>query len=83
MNIFKRFEKRVRVRIPSGKSNWHLVKRRPSHHHCGNCRAKLNKARLNTNDLKKLSKTQKRPERIYPELCSNCMREKLKFRVRQ
>ena len=33
-------------------------------------------------DFKKLSKTQRRPERPYPELCSKCMREKIKSKVR-
>jgi large subunit ribosomal protein L34e len=33
-------------------------------------------------EVRKLSKTGRRPERPYPELCSKCMREKIKDKLR-
>jgi large subunit ribosomal protein L34e len=46
------------------------------------CGAKLNRAKLNPTELKKLPKAQRRPERPLPHLCPGCMREEMKKRVR-
>ncbi len=71
-----------KVKTPGGKSIWHFKKRRVSHSICGRCGAKLNRARLNPKELKKTSKVKRRPERPFPELCSKCMREVIKSKVR-
>lgn len=74
--------KKMQVRLPSGRTVVHIKKRRPSAAECGRCGAKLNRARLRQAQLAKLPKTKKRPERPCPELCSKCMREVLKEKVR-
>jgi len=78
----KRTRKRTKVKTPGGKTVWHFKKRRVSHAICGRCGAKLNRSRLNPTELRKISKVKRRPERPFPELCSRCMREVLKSKVR-
>lgn len=72
---------RTKKKTPSGVTKWVVKKRRPSHQKC-KCGAKLNKARLNPAQINKLTKTKKRPSRPLPELCSKCMRAKMKARLR-
>lgn len=74
--------KRRQVRLPGGRTVVQYRKKKPSCHKCGECGVKLNRARLNTLKMSKLSKSQRRPERPYPELCSRCMRERFKKMVR-
>lgn len=77
-----RARKKVKVRTPGGKTVVHIKAKRPNYHHCYSCGAKLNKARLLPIEAKKISKVQRRPERPLPELCSRCMREVFRRRVR-
>ena len=77
--IIPRSTKRYKVKTPGGKTVIHLKKRKPSYAICKKCGAKLNRPKLN---VKKLPKTKKRPERPFPELCSKCMREYFKEKVR-
>ena len=77
-----RTKKRVKVRTPGGKLVWKFKKRKPSHTKCGKCGKKLNRLRLSPDQFKKLCRTERRPERPFPELCPRCMREELKKRVR-
>lgn len=72
---------RKTVRTPGGITKWVVMKRRSSHAKC-KCGAKLNRARLNPAQVGKLTKTEKRPTRPYPELCSKCMRAKIKSMVK-
>ena len=74
--------KRVKKKTPSGVTKWVVKKKRPSHAKCGICGEKLNRARLTRVQIKKLTKTQRRPSRPYPELCSKCMRLKIKSMVK-
>jgi len=74
--------KRVKIKTSGGKTVIHFKKRKPSYAVCKNCGAKLNKPKLSVKQLKNLPKTKKRPERPFPELCSKCMREYFKSKVR-
>jgi len=74
--------KRYKVKTPGGKNVTHFKKRRPSYFKCKKCGAKLNRPKLSVKELKRLPKTKKRPQRPFSELCSKCMREYFKDRVR-
>ena len=74
--------KRRQVRLPGGKTKVQYKKKRPAYQKCGECGFKLNRSKLDPTKLGKISKSQRRPERPYPELCSRCMRMKMKERVR-
>ncbi len=74
--------KRRQKKMPGGKTKVQYKKKKVSYHKCGNCGAKLNRKRLDILMIKKVSKTKKRAERPYPELCSNCMRQKFKRMIR-
>lgn len=80
--IVPRSTKRFKVKTPGGKTVIHFKRRRPSYGTCKNCGKKLNRAKLDISEIRKLSKTEKRPERPFPELCSRCMREYFKEKVR-
>lgn len=79
---------RTRARIkrkivtPGGRTVIHIKKKKPSYAKCGICGAKLNRAKLDPTQLKKLPKVQHRPERPLPHLCPSCMREEMKKMVR-
>lgn len=77
----RRFHKRIKVKTPGGKTVQHFKKIRASYQRCGNCGAKLNVARLDSNEIREFPKSKRRPERPYPNLCSGCMREVFKQRV--
>lgn len=68
--------RRVYVRTPGGKLVIHYKKRKPKIPHCSKCGAVLKGVpRERPYKLKKLAKTQRRPERPYGGvLCSRCMR---------
>lgn len=70
------------VKTPGNRSKIQFRKKRPAYHTCGSCGKKMTRARLCVSKFRKLSKTQRRPERPYPELCSKCMRLKIKERLR-
>jgi large subunit ribosomal protein L34e len=81
MKRFQRTSKKMKKKTPGGKTGVYFKKKKPSHHKC-KCKAKLNRAKLTPNQLKKLPKVKRRPERPYPEMCSGCMRQMLKESVR-
>lgn len=76
--------RRERLRTPGGKNILRHIKKKPGKAHCANCGKILSGvARGSKTYVKKLSKTQRRPERPYAGmLCSKCMREKIKLKVR-
>jgi len=74
--------KRFYVRTPGKRTVLHFRQKKTSHATCGSCCKKLNRPRLTSMEVRKLSKSSRRPERPYPELCSKCMREKIKSRLR-
>jgi len=78
MKRSQRSQLRVMVRTPGGSTVYRFKERRTGHPTCGVCGCKLNRARLNRIQISKLSKVQKRPSRPYPELCTRCMRSKIK-----
>jgi len=80
--IVTRSKKRYKVKTPGGKNVTHFRKKKPSYDRCKKCGAKLNRPKLSVKELKRLPKTKKRPERPFPELCSKCMREYFKEKVR-
>ena len=75
--------KKSKKLTPGGKNVTRFRKKKVAHHKCGKCAGKLNRARLRPTQMKKIAKTKKRPERPLPELCSSCMRETLKAKVRK
>lgn len=83
-NKRSRTYRRSQVRMPGGENKVVYTLRKPKVAKCGNCNAVLHGApRLRPNDLKKIAKTEKRPERPYGGvLCSSCARQKIKLMVR-
>lgn len=73
--------KKTRVRAPSG-TVMRFRRKNPNYMQCGKCGAKMVRKRLRPASAAKLSKTQKRPERPLPHLCSRCMRERIKMKAR-
>ncbi len=75
--------KRIKVRVPGGESRIHYKERAPSKAKCAGCKAEL-KGTPNKRVplMKKLSKTEKRPERPFGGYyCSKCMREHLRKKL--
>lgn len=60
-------------------------KKRSAKHHCARCGRELHGVpRMLEADMKKFSKTQKRPERIFGGYyCANCTREILREKARK
>ncbi len=73
---------KTKVTTPGGRTVIHFKVGKPQYAHCGNCGTKLNRAKLNPNEIKKLTKVQRRPERPLPGLCPSCMRSQMKSMVR-
>ena len=69
--------RRVYVKTPGGKTIIHYRRRKPGKPQCAECGDVLKGvARGITAEIKKLSKTEKRPERPYGgNLCSKCSRK--------
>jgi len=80
--IIPKSTKKYKVKTPGGRTVAHFKKRKSSYARCKKCGAKLNRPKLSVEQLKRLPKTKKRPERPFPELCSKCMREHFKEKVR-
>ncbi|HDJ96552.1 MAG TPA: 50S ribosomal protein L34e [Candidatus Aenigmarchaeota archaeon] len=80
-----RKRRRVKVRTPSGRVVIRYERRKPSIAKCARCGKPLHGVpRLIPSKLRKLPKTKKRPERPYGGyLCSKCMREVIKEKVRK
>ena len=74
--------RKVKVKTPGGETAISLRRRKPNYAKCKNCGSKLNRPKLSIKQLKNLPKTKKRPERPFPELCSRCMRDYFKNKVR-
>jgi large subunit ribosomal protein L34e len=77
--------KKVKVKTPGKRLKIHLKKKKPKIAKCAICKRPLHGIKkLSSSELKKLSKTEKRPERIYGGyLCSSCLKELLKEKVRK
>lgn len=77
--------KKVKKRSPSGRVSVHVKREKPSIAKCANCKSLLHGIpRLNPSEIKKLSKSKRRPERPYGGyLCSNCSREIFREIVRR
>jgi large subunit ribosomal protein L34e len=75
--------RKVKVKAPGGHTVIRLKRKKPTYAVCKNCGEKLNRPKLSVKKLKNLPKTKKRPERPFPELCSRCMREYFKSKVRE
>jgi len=72
--------RRVKRRTPSGKVVIHYRKRKPKKAHCSQCKKPLGGVpRDLPYKIRKLSKTQKRPERMYGGvLCPECLKNHLR-----
>jgi len=77
--------RRVYVKTPGGKTVLHYRKRKSAKPQCGACGKVLpGVARGRITDIKKMSKTERRPERPFGgALCSECMRMHLKAQARK
>lgn len=75
--------KRIKRTTISGKSVVHYRRKKVKKAHCSNCGSPLSGvASYRKGKMGKLSKTKKRPERPFGgNLCSKCMREKIKERM--
>ncbi len=69
--------KKIRVRVPGSSTVTHYTYAKPAKPACGICEAELHGvARGRPSEIRKLSKTERRPERPFGGvLCSNCMRK--------
>ena len=76
--------KKVKVRVPSGRTVIKQKRERVGISVCANCKGQLHgMMRLQPIDVKKLSKTEKRPTRAYGGyLCGNCTKELFKEKAR-
>jgi large subunit ribosomal protein L34e len=75
--------RKVKVKSPGGETLISFRRKKPSYVKCKKCGERLNRPKLSVKKLKNLPKTKKRPERPFPELCSRCMREYFKNKVRK
>ncbi|MBN2202577.1 MAG: 50S ribosomal protein L34e [Candidatus Aenigmarchaeota archaeon] len=75
-------QRKICRKASGGRTVVHIKKKKPEHVLCYVCGAKLNRAKLTGSQIKKLPKTKRRPQRPYPELCSKCMRKKIKETVK-
>lgn len=77
--------KRAKIKTPGGKITVHYRKERPKTAKCSSCGKELKGVpRLRQSELKRLPKSQRRPERPYGGiLCSECMREVFRKRAKK
>ena len=77
--------RRVKVKVPSGRVVIRYEQRKPNVAKCARCGKPLHGVpRLIPSKLRKLPKTKRRPERPYGGyLCSKCMKEVIKEKVRK
>ncbi|MFA6089511.1 MAG: 50S ribosomal protein L34e [Candidatus Woesearchaeota archaeon] len=73
----------IKVRTPGSRVSMQFRLRKPKKAHCGVCGAVLNGVpRERPTIMRNLSKTQKRPERMYGGvLCAKCTRAKIVSKV--
>jgi len=70
--------RKVYVKTPGARTVIHYKFKKPKLSKCSSCGATLKGIpSKRPNEMKKLSKTKKRPSRPYPNLCSKCMRKKI------
>ena len=81
----KQSNRMVMTKVPGGKTVVHFKKKKPAKAKCGDCGKQLSGVpRERPYKIKKMSKTQKRPERPYGgNLCSKCSRKKIIEGVRK
>jgi large subunit ribosomal protein L34e len=76
---------KIKRRTPTGRVVIKIKKKKPKIAKCARCGKPLHGVpRLNPTELRKLAKTEKRPERVYGGYyCSSCTRELLKEKARE
>ncbi len=76
-------KRKVKKKTPGARGRETYLERKPAKAKCGNCGAELHGTPNNKNwERKQGPKSEKRPERPYGgNLCSSCMREKIKQEV--
>jgi len=76
---------RMKRRIPGGKTKLVYKREKTGTHRCAKCGRELHGMRkLTQSQLKKLSKSERRPSRPYGGyFCSDCTRELFKDKVRK
>ncbi len=75
--------KRIRVKVPSGKTVVHYERRKNTPMRCAKCGGILNGVPIKDSERRSLPKSLKRPERIFGGvLCPRCLAEVLKNVVR-
>ncbi len=77
--------KRSQMKVPGGRTVTHYKKGKASIARCAKCGRSLKGVpRKRPSELKKLPKSQRRPSRPYGgNLCSSCMREVFREKVRE
>jgi len=77
--------RRVFVKTPGGRTVLHYRKRKPKNPKCRSCGAVLKGVpRERPYKMKKMTKSKKRPSRIYGgNLCSRCVRKKIIEKARK
>jgi large subunit ribosomal protein L34e len=77
--------KKVKIRTPGNRLIIRVRGKKPSTAKCAKCKKPLSGVpRLRPSQLRKLPKTKRRPTRPYGGyLCSSCMRELIKEKVRK
>ncbi|MEM5793136.1 MAG: 50S ribosomal protein L34e [Candidatus Aenigmatarchaeota archaeon] len=76
--------KKTQKKVPGGRTVIHYRRGKTNPARCGNCGRELKGVpRLRASEMRKLAKTERRPERPYGGvLCSECMREVFRKKVR-
>lgn len=75
--------KRKAVKTPGNRLTYTYRKKKVTQATCTNCKAKLGGVpRLRANEMNKLPKTKKRPERSYGgTLCHKCLEQAIKSKI--
>ncbi len=76
--------RQLQVKAPGGRLAIHYERKKPKFARCSNCgRVLYGIPRVRSIEIKRVAKTERRPERPYGgNLCSSCMRELFRARVR-
>ena len=79
-----RLIKKRKMKLPGGRTTTHYKKKKVKKSKCANCGRLLSGVpRLSTSEIRKLPKTQRRPERPYGgHLCPQCLQELTKQATR-
>jgi len=74
--------KKIKVKLPGGKATTHYKKRKPNKARCSICKGFLHGVK--TSKLKKLSKSEKAPSRIFGGVvCHSCLQKLIKKAIRE